>query len=66
MNFGKLKHVVSYWLKNILKLGSHIEMGATWCTTQNQVLSFFMTKCIEDFEVTLCSHLAHPFIIAHI
>ena len=31
-------------------------------TTRNQVQIFFVIKCIEASQVTLATHLAHPFI----
>ena len=40
--------------------------GATWCKTQSQAQYIAMIKCIEDSEVTMHSHFAHPFIMARI
>ena len=50
----------------ILNLGSHALTGGNKYKTQNQVQIFCMIKYIEDFEVTLHTHLVHSFIIAWI
>ena len=58
MNLGKLKHVVSYSIKNILKLSSHIEMGTIKYKTQNQVLIFCMINALKILKLpyALTSH----------